>query len=523
MLNRNIGVFSAVTLVAFVSGGWLLQRETEEQEARYHRARLLNDIVASVSAYYVDSLSAAELYDLAIDGLLNKLGDPYTDFLRDEDFGDMTLTATGNYSGLGLRVEANDGWVTVVAPMSGGPAETAGVRAGDQIVEIEGESTYGWSVDRAVSVLRGETGSPVNFSVGRPGVREPIAFLVERAPIHVNSIRFADLLSDGVGYIWLESVTEESSAELTEQINDLRERGAKSIVLDLRWNPGGVLGQAIALSDMFLDPGDVVVETRGRDRRANRVFSADRTENWSEMPLLVLVNGFSASASEIIAGALQDHDRALLVGTPTFGKGLVQSVFPFGRVQALKLTTGRWYTPVGRSIHRTPIDPDQNLDSVLALADPEEYHTEGGRPLKGGGGGIHPDILVEPRELTEDEIAFNDALGSHVQAFRDVLGAYAREMTAGEQVTEDFVTTRGMRAELLRRLQDRGASMPNRVWSANAELVSKQFAYQVLRFGLGIDAEMRRRMSDDRVVERALEILSGVGTREELMRAVPQN
>jgi carboxyl-terminal processing protease len=406
--------------------------------------------------------------------------------------------------------------------MSDGPAESAGVRAGDQIVEIEGESTYGWSVDRAVSVLRGETGSAVNFSVGRPGVREPIAFLVERAPIHVNSIRFADLLSDSVGYVWLESVTEESSAELVEQVNNLRGRGAKSLVLDLRWNPGGVLGQAIAVSDLFLDQGDVVVETRGRDSRSNRVFSADQTESWSEMPLLVLVNGFSASASEIIAGALQDHDRALLVGTPTFGKGLVQSVFPFGRVQALKLTTGRWYTPVGRSIQRMPVDRGQDLDSVLALADPEEYHTEGGRPLKGGGG-IHPDFLVEPRELTEAEKAFNDALGSNVQAFRDVLGAYAREWTTMEQVSEEFVTTSAMRAELLRRLRDRGASLPASVWNANADMVSRQFAYQVLRFGLGLDAEMRRRMSDDRVVERALEMLSGIETRDELMRVVPQN
>jgi carboxyl-terminal processing protease len=326
-----------------------------------------------------------------------------------------------------------------------------------------------------------------------------------------------------VGFVWLESVTEESSAELTEQVTNLRERGAKSLVLDLRWNPGGVLGQAIAVSDLFLERGDVVVETRGRDSRSNRVFSANLTESWSEMPLLVLVNGFSASASEIIAGALQDHDRALLVGTPTFGKGLVQSVFPFGRVQALKLTTGRWYTPVGRSIQRIPIDPGQNLDSVLALADQEEYHTEGGRPLKGGGGGIHPDILVEPRELTETEMAFNDALGSNVQAFRDVLGAYAREWTTMEQVSEDFVATSAMRAELLRRLRDRGALLPASVWNANAESVSTQLAYQVLRFGLGLDAEMRRRLSDDRVVERALEILSGVETRDELVRVVSQD
>ncbi len=522
MLNRKIGVLSAITLGALVSGGWLLQRETDEQEARYHRARLLNDIIANVSAYYVDSLSAAELYDLAIDGLLRKLGDPYTDFLRDEDFGEMTLSATGNYSGLGLRVEASDGWVTVVAPMADGPAERAGVRAGDQIVEIEGESTYGWSVDRAVSVLRGETGSAVNISMRRSGVREPIAFLIERAPIHVNSIRFADLLSDNVGYVWLESVTEESSAELTEQIQDLRERGAKSIVLDLRWNPGGVLGQAIAVSDLFLDPGDVVVETRGRISRSNRVFSANAAESWSEMPLVVLVNGFSASAAEIIAGALQDHDRALLVGTPTFGNGLVQSVFPFGRVQALKLTTGRWYTPVGRSIQRIPIDRSGNLDSVLASAGEEEYHTEGGRPLKGGGG-IYPDIRVEPPELTEVEVTFNNALGSEVQAYRDVLGAYARELTTTEQMSEDFVATSAMRTELLRRLKDRGASLPTSVWNANAELVSRQFAYQVLRFGLGLDAEMRRRMSDDRVVEHALDILSGVETRDALMRVAAQN
>jgi carboxyl-terminal processing protease len=516
MKHRRIALPIAIGLAAFISGGWLLQRGSSEQVRVYQKARLFEEVLNRVASYYVDSLSEQQLYDLAIDGMLLQLGDPYTGFLRAEDFEDLAVSTTGNYGGLGVRIEVSDGWVTVVTPLADTPAERAGMLAGDRIIEVEGESTAGWSIERAASVLRGEPGTSVNIRVARPGIREPLKFNIDRAKIHVTSVRYARAFEPGIGYVQLETVSEESAKELAEAVDQLRADGVRGLILDLRFNPGGVLHQGVAVADLFLEKGDEVVSTRGRAANSTRTYDASRPERWADMPVVVLVNEFTASAAEIIAGALQDHDRGLILGTPTFGKGLVQSVFQFGRNQALKLTTGRWYTPSGRSIQRSAesglrdtgaIALRAGSDSTPSAADSAGFMSTGGRRLPGDGG-IHPDIAVAPDTLTDAERSFAEELGADVQAFRDVMGAYARELKAADAVGDtDFRVSDTMRAELLARIRARGIGMPDDIWNGVQTFVDQEFSYQVLRVVFSRAAEMARRTDDDELVVEALELL----------------
>ncbi len=324
MNSKNLVALGLVGMVAFVSGGWLLQRGSDRAGGVYQQARLFENVVAYVADYYVEPIDERELYDMAIDGLLRELEDPYSTFLRPADFERLTLSTTGNYGGLGIRIEVSDGWITVVVPLPDTPAERVGMQAGDRIVEVDGESSYDWTLDEAVSRLRGPAGEPARIKVARPGFDEPNDFEVIREAIHVKSVQYSTVLDGGVGYVQLNPVSESSAKELAEAVNALTEDGARSLVLDLRNNPGGLLNEGVWVSDLFLEQGDVVVETRGRAPGASGVHRASRAERWPDMPLVVLVNQNSASAAEIIAGALQDHDRALILGVPTFGKGLVQ-------------------------------------------------------------------------------------------------------------------------------------------------------------------------------------------------------
>jgi len=535
MRAQRFMLLAVVGAVAFLSGGWLLQRGTSQAGGVYEQARLFDDIVGYVSDYYVDSIGEAELYDMAIDGLLNELDDPYASFLRAEQYRDLTESTTGNYGGLGIRIEVRDNWITVIAPIAGTPAEEAGLETGDRIVEVDGRSTFGWKNDKAVQELRGEPGSEVRISVMRPGIPEPLEFTVERALIHVKAIQLATVLGGDIGYVSLvySSISEALADELVEAIDGLRRQGARSLILDLRNNPGGLLDQGVAVSDLFLEPGKTIVSTRGRSRNATASYAARQREQWSDMPIVVLVNGGTASAAEIIAGALQDHDRAVVVGGPTFGKGLVQTVFRLSGTEALRLTTARWYTPSGRTIERMRPNPD-SAAIVAAEDDPEGppvsevdsseiFHTDGGRVVYGGGG-IWPDITVQGDSLTDAEQLFVRTLGASYPQYRDVMTSYALELKAGGGVTSpSFEVTPTMRAELLRRLREKDVQIPDEVWGDARALVDQQFTYEIARYVFGREAETRRRIRDDAQVQKALALLDQAQTPVELIQLAIQD
>jgi carboxyl-terminal processing protease len=515
-------------LVSFVSGGWLLQRGASQAGSVYQQARMFDDVLGYVADYYVDSIGEAELYDLAIDGLLNQLEDPYARFLRREDFEELTESTTGNYGGLGIRIDVRDNWITIIAPIAGTPADDAGLATGDRIVAVDGRSTYGWKSDKAVEELRGEEGSTVTITVARPGMPEPMDITIERAIIHVKAIQVATILGSGIGYVSMvgASVSETVASELVEAIDSLRSEGARSLVLDLRYNPGGLLDQGVEVSDLFLDPAATVVSTRGRARGATETYQARAEQRWPDLPLVVLVNGGTASAAEIIAGALQDHDRALILGTPTFGKGLVQTVYRLGRTEALRLTTARWYTPSGRLIQKPMghgADDDADAVSVLSGADTSEvYLTDGGRPVRGGGG-IRPDMVVYPDTLTDAEQEFYRSLGAKLPVYRDVMTTYALELKAEGRISDpSFQVTEGMREEVIRRLEERDVMVTAEMLAGARNLIDQELGYELQRYLFGRQSESLRRLRDDRQVGRALELLRDAASVSELLAAAAE-
>ncbi|MGE0352610.1 MAG: S41 family peptidase [Gemmatimonadales bacterium] len=525
-MRQRWGVILLVSVISFFTGGWLLQRGAAVSGNVYQSARLFDDVMSHVSEYYVDSLGEPKLYRMASDGLLEQLHDPYSVLLVGDDYKALTETTTGNYGGIGIQIDVRDGWITVVAPLPETPAERAGVQTGDRIIEVNDKPTKGWSSEQAVNVLRGEPGSTVRVKIHRAGIDGPLDFELTRAEIHLRSVPEGTLFDDGVGYISLNPVSESSAQELSDEITRMRSKGMKAMVFDLRQNPGGLLDQGVKVADLFLDPGEEIVATRGRARGSSRKFMDDAGQRWPDMPIVVLVNEGSASAAEIIAGALQDHDRAVVVGAPTFGKGLVQTLFQLGDDVALKLTTARWYTPSGRTIQRTVSGEENQFQA--ALADNGDvrpgddstrpiFHTDAGRTVRGGGG-IVPDILVRPDSATAGERAFIDAIGAKVPAYRDALTGYALALKEQGSITsESFSVSPQMRQEFLRRLRARGIDIPESTLNGAGRFVDQNLGYEIARYVFGRQAEFRRRARDDDQVQTALDLLRRARTPKALL------
>ena len=288
MKLRKILVVAVVSGVALATGGWLLQREAAPEGSVYQQARLFEDVLAHVADYYVDSLDERQLYQMAIDGMLDQLHDPYSVFLKRDDFRALSEATTGNYGGLGIQIDVRDGWITVIAPLPDTPAWRGGVEPGDRIVALDGRSTEGWKNDQAVKELRGEPGTKVELRVRRVGLEQPITFKLTRATIHIRSVQVAMLLDDKVGFVQLSPVSETSAAELTHAVDSLVQKGMKSLILDLRYNPGGLLDQGVAVSELFLDPGQEVVSTRGRAPNITRSFKDTKPQPWPGLPIVTL-------------------------------------------------------------------------------------------------------------------------------------------------------------------------------------------------------------------------------------------
>ncbi len=536
MKGHRLLILGLVGFISFLSGGWLLQRGTAQAGNVYQQARLFDDVLGYVADYYVDSIGEGDLYDLAIDGLLNELADPYSSFLRRDDLEDLNESTTGEYGGLGIRIDVRDGWITVIAPIAGTPADEAGIETGDRIVQVDGESTFGWRSQKAVKELRGPPGTEVRVRIARPGFPDPIPFTVERALIRINPIQLATVIGGDVGYISLvnSSISETIADKVSGAVARLRREGATRLILDLRNNPGGLLNQGVAVADLFLDKGQTVVSTRGRARGSSQSYGARHRQKWPDMPIVVLVNGGTASASEIIAGALQDHDRALILGTPTFGKGVVQTVFRFGDNQALRLTTARWYTPNGRTIQWR----ERGVRDIIAFQDEEVagpdvdtaavdsgqvFRTDAGRIVIGGGK-IRPDLIVRGDTLTSAEQAFVRGLGSKLAEYRDIKTSYALELKGANSISSSPVqVTSGMRREFLRRLRERGIDVSREQWAGARRFVDRQLAYEVERYVFGRETETRRRIHDDMKVQKAIELLRQVQTPSELLALVERD
>lgn len=520
-IKRSVLAPVFVALIAFASGGWLLQQGVSSERNVYATAQLFEDVLRHVSARFVDAKSSGELYRLAIDGMLEELGDPHTVFMTSDDYNDLRIQTQGEYGGIGIQIAKRNGWVTVLSPLPGTPGERAGLRTGDAIIEVDGESTREWSEDDAVARLRGPRGSQVNIKIARPGIDEPIPFTITRDEIHIQSVTTSYMLPGDVGYLELSVFSEDSEREVRQAIDALKEQGATGVVLDMRSNPGGLLDAGIAVSDLFLQRGQLIAETKGRDPRQSQSAYAESADAYPDMPIVVLVGPGSASATEIVAGALQDHDRALVLGRTTYGKGSVQSLFQLPGQNWLKLTTARWYTPVGRSIQGPyGIDANIAMDTLESdsIGDRPEYRTDSGRVVYGGGG-ITPDIIVNPDTLTLDEQNYLRILQPHGSKYSETRFTWAVEYAKSQpNLQRGFQTTPAMRESFRQALAKAGVEIDPDVFAAGERLVSRDLAYEVSYAKWG-QAEARRRLNDgDRQIEVAAGLLQQASSPATLFR-----
>ncbi len=388
-------------LILFFTGGTLLWINSVEKRDVYttisKNLTIIGQIYKEVSRRYVDKIDPDKFLKAGIDGMLNTL-DPYTSYIEKEDKQQLQILAQGKYEGVGLLLTFRNKVVTVAEPpFLGTPAARAGIREGDKIIKVNGLLTKELGFEGTVSKIRGPAGTEVTLTIQREGEPKLLEFTLIREKIKVEDVRYAGFIKNGIGYVRLTRFSKNAAPEVAEAVQNLKSRNLKGLILDLRSNPGGMLESAVEVADMFLPKNLVIVSIRGRSKNSPHEFKSLKNPIYGDSPLVVLVNQFSASASEIVAGAIQDYDRGIIVGDTTFGKGLVQSVIPLSPTSALKITTAKYYTPSGRCIQK------QNYSfwsDSLTVDKKSIYHTRSGRPVHGGGG-IAPDVVVRPPMLSD--------------------------------------------------------------------------------------------------------------------------
>ena len=333
---------------------------SENLDKLYKKIDLFSEVLEKIQSEYVDEIDQAETMDAAINGVLQSL-DPYSGYMNPKIFEESQTETSGEFGGLGIEVTMEAGVVKVISPIDGTPASKAGVKAGDYIVRINGEQVQGKSLMEAVNLMRGPVGTSIEITVRRKDLRKAKIFKITREIIEIKSV-VSKLVDNKVGYLRLRAFNENSGNQLKKEISKIeKNKTLVGYILDLRNNPGGLLSQAIKISDFFLDNGEIV-STKGRKTRENRKFFARKGDKINGKPLIVLINNGSASASEIVAGALQDHKRAVLLGETTFGKGSVQSIIPLKNKGAIRLTVSKYYLPSGKSISEVGIIPDIKVE-----------------------------------------------------------------------------------------------------------------------------------------------------------------
>ena len=343
----------ALALIGFVIGRWGLQ--SVDAQGSYEELRIFTEVTTLIKKNYVDDVKTKDLIVGAIKGMLNTL-DPHSGYMTPDIYKEFQTETKGEFGGVGIQIGIKDGYLTVIAPIEDTPAFKAGIEAGDRIVKISGEPTKGMGLHEAVSKMRGAKGTSVTLTIIREGWKEPRDFVLVRDIIKIKSVK-AKMLPDGIGYIKLTQFIETSASELSSAINKLKAEGMNSLILDLRNNPGGLLNIAVDVTEQFLPQKKLVVYIKGRTGERTEYFTKGK-DPLTDIPMVVLVNHGSASASEIVAGALKDWSRAIVIGVQTFGKGSVQSLIPLSDGSALKLTTAKYYTPSGTSIQGVGISPD---------------------------------------------------------------------------------------------------------------------------------------------------------------------
>lgn len=505
------------------------------KEAR-NGATVLGQVFQIVSQRALDSIPEDSIYIKAARGLVNSIDDPYASLYNQKEISDFMRNTIGNtYGGLGMGINQEDSTVVVADVFPQSPAEKGGVERGDLILAIDSVRAIGWPVEKVSAHLIGQIGTPVTVTFGRAGMTSPITTKFLRGQVHAFAVPYTLMLDDKIGYIPLQRFNGTSGAEVAAAVKGLQARGATRFVVDLRGNGGGDVDQAVKVSNVFLARGMPVLTQRERGQPPKYYTAAiDATDGTA--PVAVLVDGGTASASEIVAGALQDHDRALVLGTTTFGKGLVQGVYSLDGGFALKITTGKWYTPSGRSIHRDRKLVNGRLvladsaaamkmvdgrlvraDSAAAIAHAPIMHSDAGRKLVDLGG-ILPDVAVQADTLSAAEQTFVRAIIPKAAEFRASIFDVARNQHG--KVTQNFTVTPQIRDELRQRMVQGGITVDDKVFAGGASYLDLLVTQQALRLTFGDSAAVRHSFANDAVIKRATGMLKKANTQKELLQEI---
>ena len=474
----------------------------------------------AIRDYSLQELSDSTLWHRAVDGLIRELNDPYAQTFTPEEYDDFQESNTGNYAGIGVQITNLNEAITVTAVFRGTPAEESGLKVGDRIIEVNDESTEGWTTRDASRAIRGEVGTTVNLAIARQGLTAPLRPTVRRDSVHVSAVE-ADLVGPNIAYIALDRVARGSADEVGAALSEFSD--ARGFILDLRGNPGGYLDESLNISDLFLDRGAVLASAESRvpgetGRSLDESWTAKTPDQVPGKPVIVLVDQYSASASEIIAGALQDHDRALVIGERTFGKGVFQNVFRLTETRHLRLTTGEWYTPLGRSLHRPRTAQGNPLPE-----EPDAFRvvkTDGGRELVAAGG-VFPDLeigndtlTILEREFLSQTASARVPLSLRIEEF--AFGQAERQRAAGGEPVLDAAAFE----QFLTGLAEDGAQRlyldDDEVRGYLKYLILPRIARRMDRVGRAVELRAIR----DPVLSEAIRLLSEVETQAELFATV---
>jgi carboxyl-terminal processing protease len=516
MSRSKKSMLFGLALIPLLAGGFVFQQRESQQGAR-----LLDQVLNIVSSRFVDTVTQAALYEKAARGLVHELNDPYSVLLSPKELSTFNAQTNGRYAGIGMEIAETQGFITVQRVFPHTPAEQAGVQEGDRINFIDTTNIRGWTVAQTSDALKGNPGSKVRVRFSRPGVPELIPITFTRAVINIPAVPYAIMLDGKIGYIPLLQFNESARDELERSLTRLSREGARGIVIDLRGNPGGILDQSLSVSNLFLKKGQQISSIRARNGE-NQTFIASDDPVEPTVPLVLLTDGRSASASEIVAGALQDHDRALIIGTTSFGKGLVQSVFPLDGGYALKMTTAKWYTPNGRSIQKerkllpsgdfVEVMPD-SLETDSARRSRPVFRSDAGRIVYGGGA-ITPDIIVRPDTLTTAEQKVFNVFAPKTADVRVTLMEYSLELK--KTVRPNFTVPPAWREEFYRRLQTKGVTIDHSQYEQAGSEIDRLLGNTVARLAFGDSTAKRRSVSEDNQLTHALQVLKQSASQKDL-------
>jgi carboxyl-terminal processing protease len=512
---------ATLLVIPIVAGGFLL----EKPPARAN-ALLLQQVMSLVSTQYVDTLPPGAAFEKAAEGLVRELNDPYSELLTPKASEDFNRSTGGRYGGTGMLLgEQSPGVIVVDRVFPHTPAEDGGVRSGDRVLTVDSTSVAAVPFAKVSDLLRGEPGSLVKVTYGRPGVPTPIKLTFTRRVVRVPAVEYSTLLGTGknIGYIPLQTFNENTADEVEAAVDSLVKAGATGIVLDMRENGGGIVDQALATSSLFLKEGQEIVSVRYHNQPTETSKSTGKHLALT-IPLVVMVDGGSASATEIVAGALQDHDRALVLGTTSFGKGLVQSLYSLQDGYQLKITTGKWFTPSGRSIHRErKLLPNGDFVEVHPDSLPSDqprptFKSDAGRTVVGGGG-IRPDVVVADDTLSTLERGFLLSIALKRQAINTVLADYALELKG--TVKPDFKVPAAWTTEMMRRINAPSADIKiDPKYESTAEtFLTHDLESRVTRLAFGDAAAKARAIGDDHQLMKAVDLLQGTTSQAQLLAA----